>query len=345
MPNSNSARTAFTLIELLVVISIIAILVALLLPTLTQAREAAHNVICAANQKQIALAVLVYIKDHDRKLPVGWDTSAPISWAGKILPWLQDVNVYACPRDLGGIFGFNNYVANGEAYMFYFKGRGVPTNIDTIKSHSRVFMIRESTEEWGFAIQGGTFVNGGAATLVVGDVQHKMDYFPQPNPGGRSMGGAHFRGGESAGRDAWGFGNISFMDGHVGGFPMEQIVQQAGPNRFYFEYPFVPAAQRSSATPPPKNTSSEDNPSNAANWISWDEAVKFCQKLSEEDGNTYRLPTEAEWEYACRAGSDTAFSHGDSKRSLGNYAWYDKNAYHSDEKYPHPGRLKKPNAG
>ena len=44
--------------------------------------------------------------------------------------------------------------------------------------------------------------------------------------------------------------------------------------------------------------------------VSWNDAVEFCKKLSEKDGVTYRLPTEAEWEYACRAGTTTTFHFG-----------------------------------
>jgi formylglycine-generating enzyme required for sulfatase activity len=49
-----------------------------------------------------------------------------------------------------------------------------------------------------------------------------------------------------------------------------------------------------------------------AEWISWEDAAEFCKKLSQTDGKTYRLPTEAEWEYACRAGTKTAFYFGDT---------------------------------
>lgn len=60
--------------------------------------------------------------------------------------------------------------------------------------------------------------------------------------------------------------------------------------------------------------------------VSWDDASAYCQWLSTQTGQEYRLLTEAQWEYACRAGSVTAYSFGDDAKALEAHAWYWENA-------------------
>ncbi len=83
--------------------------------------------------------------------------------------------------------------------------------------------------------------------------------------------------------------------------------------------------------------------SNPVETVSWNEAVEFCRRLSAEPkekrkGRLYRLLTEAEWEYACRAGTTTMFSFGDNAKQLVRYAWCYENS-----REPHPVGSKKPN--
>ena len=93
------------------------------------------------------------------------------------------------------------------------------------------------------------------------------------------------------------------------------------------------------------NPSEFKGTANPVETVNWDDAVEFCRKLSElpaekAAGNVYRLPTEAEWEYACRAGTTTKYSFGDNAWDSGDYHW---SSYNADDK-THPVGGKKPNA-
>jgi formylglycine-generating enzyme required for sulfatase activity len=87
-----------------------------------------------------------------------------------------------------------------------------------------------------------------------------------------------------------------------------------------------------------------DSSNHPVEQVSWGEAVEFCERLSalpeeKKAGRVYRLPTEAQWEYACRAGSTTAYGCG-KDRSLFDHAWYEINS----QDQTHAVGQKKPNA-
>ena len=88
------------------------------------------------------------------------------------------------------------------------------------------------------------------------------------------------------------------------------------------------------------NPSCFQGPKHPVDGVSWEEAQVFCLRLGERTGKTVRLPTEAEWEFACRAGGTTEYCFGDGGDGLAEYAWYEVNS----SRTTHPVGEKKPNA-
>ena len=107
---------------------------------------------------------------------------------------------------------------------------------------------------------------------------------------------------------------------------------------FLGKYPVTQAQWESVMGSNPSKFKGADLP---VEMVSWDDVQEFIRKLNAQEGHDrYRLPTEAEWEYACRAGSETAYYFGDDKDQLEDYAWY----WDSSGEETRPVGQKKPNA-
>lgn len=88
-----------------------------------------------------------------------------------------------------------------------------------------------------------------------------------------------------------------------------------------------------------KNPSKFQGARNPVERVSWMEAKAFCDRLTNQTGRRYRLPTEAQWEYACRAGNTGAWCFGDDQRQLDKYSWHNQGS----ARRTHPVGMKQPN--
>jgi prepilin-type N-terminal cleavage/methylation domain-containing protein/prepilin-type processing-associated H-X9-DG protein len=184
-------RNAFTLVELLVVIGIIAVLISILLPALSKARQAANQLVCSSNLKQLGNVFNFYVNDHQGSLPPGYWASPTYPGGGfkwyyympytyklgigepQGLPsefpvWLKktdpQANYFTCPSDLGArsYYAFSgNAIDNSGGGMSYTGNRNLLPNSRTVKI-SRVTPAPEVlllTERYG----GGFYMDGSNA--------------------------------------------------------------------------------------------------------------------------------------------------------------------------------------
>jgi formylglycine-generating enzyme required for sulfatase activity len=134
----------------------------------------------------------------------------------------------------------------------------------------------------------------------------------------------------------------TFTMGEAGGNADEAPHEVTLSQPFYLGvYKVTNAQWRSVMGSVPSNWQDDDRP---VEQVSWHEAIEFCRKLSAlpaevQAGRVYRLPTESEWEYACRAGTTTRYSFGDAEGKLGEHGWFDTNSGGET----HPVGKKRPN--
>jgi len=109
---------------------------------------------------------------------------------------------------------------------------------------------------------------------------------------------------------------------------------------------------RAAAANDPKPVPQKDADAWPATHVTWDDALTFCRRITKRErqagrlpqGWVYRLPTEAEWEYGCRAGSPARWSFGDREADLTDHAWFAGNTVDEGRNHPQPVGRKRPNA-
>jgi prepilin-type processing-associated H-X9-DG protein/prepilin-type N-terminal cleavage/methylation domain-containing protein len=207
-------RRDFTLLEILVVLAIIALLAALILPTLSRVRESGRAISCTSNLKQIGLALMQYAEDYNGYHPVAgatiaWDAIDPAThnhgWMQQIQAYLKDQQVLHCPSD--GASKYSYFLSARVAYLE--AGEFAATNTKRIQYPT------------AFVVAGDTFSYSGGFDATDAD----KDDYSQNCVGGEAFGTPWVEWRRHNGGQ-----NIAFADGHVKRF------KTFDPNLMTFRY-------------------------------------------------------------------------------------------------------------
>jgi len=211
---------AFTLIELLVVISIIALLMAILMPALGRARDQARTIGCRSNLKQYGIGLRMYLDDNSYNFPDArtWLKSESHNYAregeepdGVFWPYLKDLDVHMCPKfsmvakgtdwdDTAVSYVMNSYVGNGGEIWSNWLG----ADITGVSKETEVYSpakVAVFMEENTWIIEGYSDYPFNDTHFTVGHTTRQIDNYATFHnaPGDRDKGGC----------------NLVFIDGHV----------------------------------------------------------------------------------------------------------------------------------
>jgi prepilin-type N-terminal cleavage/methylation domain-containing protein/prepilin-type processing-associated H-X9-DG protein len=241
------ARSGFTLIELLVVIAVIALLMAILMPALSRARDQGRTIACRANLKQYGIALRMYLDDNNYYFPDVWKwlKSKSHNWVhkgeqpdGVFWPYLKDLDVHMCPKfsmlakgteweDTAVSYVMNSYVGRQDGSIW---SNWLGADVKGVTRESEVWnpaRVMVFTEENPWAIEGYSIVPFNDTHFTVGHTDRQIDNYATYH--------------NAPGDLDWGGANVVFVDGHVDLFRrpdnLEDGFRLAWPKK---ELPYVP---------------------------------------------------------------------------------------------------------
>jgi len=245
-------KKAFTLIELLVVIAIIAILAAILFPVFAQAREAARKSTCLSNEKQMALAVMMYKQDYDEFYPsLQWNLTTWNGWWYNIQPYTKNAGILVCPSATA-------LVDINQAKLSNFPGKNQRDLLNelagVITTGAAAVDARAPKVSYGFneSLVGGTndaAVQSPAGKMMLADGAHSLfNYWDNTGPsrcGGVSCNRYALLGTQACPTGGYtqrhqGGLNMAFCDGHVKYIQADKYMS-ACPNTTTFSNAMNPA--------------------------------------------------------------------------------------------------------